>query len=176
VTHPTLRATWTALAALAVLAACGKKAANERVAGPLPPGTHEIPASDVLPPPVRTAACYSSPIRFVFHSQDEWEAFWADERRGCTAPPIPTGVDFKRDMLVFAAMGKRMAPQDSIAVAGTGVRHDTVVVAIRRWMLMDGCPGPRRPTFPTSLVKIPADARPLVFAEEHRRIPCEQGS
>lgn len=176
-THPTRRGTRPALVAalLAALAACGGgEGTDEPPAGPLPPGTHPIAAGARLPAPVRSANCYSGPMRIVFHSQDEWDTYWVDERRGCAAPPLPPGVDFARDMLVYAAMGKRMSPRDRISIDGSGVRNDTVIVALRRVILADGCPGPRRPTFPQSLVKIPADTRPLRFSEEHRRIPCDE--
>lgn len=171
----------TLAAALAALAACagddGKPAIPK--AGPLPPGTEPIAATARFPAPERTPNCYAAPIRIVFHSQMEWDAFWKDERRGCTPPPVPPGVDWAREMLVFAAMGKRMSPLDSISVDGAGVRNDSVIVAIRRWMLADGCPGeqPKGPVFPASLVKIPADtAHPLRFSEEHRKITCDEAA
>jgi hypothetical protein len=167
--------------ALAALAACtqdenGKPTTPK--AGPLPPGTEPIAATSRFPAPQRTANCYAAPIRIVFHSKMEWDAFWSDDRRGCTAPPVPP-VDFQKEMLVFAAIGKRPSPQDSIAIDGAGVRNDTLIVAIRRWMLADGCPGDQAkgPVFPTSLVKIPADtAHPLRFSEEHRKITCDEAA
>jgi hypothetical protein len=177
VTHPIRRALRT-LAAAAALAACGKGGdSKEPPAGPLPPGTKPIAENARYEPPARTAECYASPIRIVFHSRMEWDAFWTDERRGCTPPPVPEGVDFSRDMLVYASMGKRMAPEDRIDIVGSGVRNDSVIVAVRRVMLAGGCTGeqPKGPTFPQSLVRIPADTvHPLRFSEEHRRIPCDQ--
>jgi len=171
----------TLVTALAALAACGggDDKPKEPQAGPLPPGTQPIAATSRFPAPERTANCYASPIRIVFHSQMEWDAFWKDERRGCTPPPVPPGVDWGKDMLVFAAMGKRMSPQDSISIDGAGMRNDSVIVAIRRWMLADGCTGDQAkgPVFPASLVKIPADtAHPLRFSEEHRKITCDQAA
>ncbi|HEX8904534.1 MAG TPA: hypothetical protein VF771_06815 [Longimicrobiaceae bacterium] len=175
-THLTFRGTRAPVAAalLALAAACGGgDRPREYEAGPLPPGTRQIAASARFQPPVRSGNCYSGPIRFVFHSQEEWDNYWVDERRGCTSPPIPAGVDWRRDMLVYAAMGKRMSPKDRISIDGAGVRNDTVIIAIRRWMLMDGCPGPQAPTFPQSLVRIPANNGPVRFAEEHRKIVCD---
>jgi len=176
VTHPTFRGTRSTLltAIVATLAACGK-GDREADTGPLPPGTQPIAASARFQPPVRSEKCYSSPVRIVFHSRMEWDAFWTNERRGCTPPPPPAGVDFAKEMLVYAAIGKRMTPLDRISIDGSGVRNDSLIVVIRRTLLMDGCPGPLQPSFPQSLVKIPADTvHPLRFSEEHRRIPCDQ--
>ena len=177
-TRPTRRGTLWTLAALAVaaLAACGGGDSGGPPAGPLPPGTRPIAANARFQPPARSEHCYASPVRIVFHSRMEWDAFWTDERRGCTPPPVPAGVDFNRDMLVYASIGKRMAAEDRIDIVGSGVRNDSVIVAIRRVVLMDGCTGaqPKGPTFPQSLVRIPADTtHPLRFSEEHRKIPCD---
>ncbi|HEX8245152.1 MAG TPA: hypothetical protein VF541_16695 [Longimicrobium sp.] len=176
-THPTRRGTRTALlaAVLTALAACGGggDANDEPPAGPLPPGTRPLAAAARLQAPARSANCYSGPVRIVFHTQEEWNTYWVDVQRGCAAPPLPPGFDFSRDMLVYAAMGKRMSPRDRISIDGSGVRNDTVIIALRRVMMTEGCPGPRQPTFPQSLVKLPADNRPLRFSEEHRRIPCD---
>ena len=159
-----------ALLLLSALGACGKEGgAGAPDAGPLPAGIEALQAGARLQPPVPAANCYSSPTRIVFHSQAEWNQFWTDERRGCTAPPVQ--VDWSKEMLVYASMGKRMAKEDQISIDGTGVRNDTLLVFIRRSMLAAGCSG-RAATFPQSLVKIPATRQYVRFSEEHRKIPC----
>lgn len=174
-THPRHAPLMAALAALALaaLGACGKEGGSNgsRVAdaGPLPAGIEALSAGARLQPPEPTANCYSAPTRMVFHNQTEWDQFWTDERRGCTPPPVQ--VDWSREMLVYASMGKRMAKEDQISVDGTGVRNDTLLVFIRRSMLAAGCSG-RETTFPQSLVKIPASSMYVRFSEEHRKIPC----
>jgi hypothetical protein len=166
--------TLAALALLVVLGACGKEeepGASAAGAGPLPPGFQAIAADARLEAPARTANCYAAPTRMVFHTQVEWNQFWEDERRGCTVPPLPPGFDFSREMLVFAAMGKRMSEEDRISIDATSTRGDTLLIFVRRTMQESGCAG-RQATFPQSLVKIPADKRYTRFSEEHRRIPC----
>ncbi|MFL5384126.1 MAG: hypothetical protein ACJ8GN_16515 [Longimicrobiaceae bacterium] len=162
--------------AAALLAGCGggeKAPEDAPETGPMPPGTQALAAGARLPPPRVDERCYAPPIRTVFHSELEWNAYWTGVNKTCTAPPLPENVDFAREMLVFASIGKRMSPRDSIAIEGSGVRNDSLIVAVRRWVLKDGCPGPRRPTFPQSLVKVPATTAPVRFSEAHIRIPCE---
>lgn len=171
------RLTALAVVALAVfLAACGTKeegAAEGGVAaaGPLPPGFTAIPANARLEVPVRPENCYAAPTRVVFRNEIAWAQYWTNERRGCTAPPIPAGIDFSRDMLVFASMGKRMSDQDRISIEATSTRPDTLVIFVRRSMQESGCAG-RSTTFPQSLVKVPASGNYVKFNEEHRKIPC----
>lgn len=167
----------TALAPLAalLLAACGGGADAPDV-GPLPPGTSPLAASAKLPAPRVTAQCYSPPVRTVFHSAMEWDAYWQGTNQLCAPPQIPGGVDFSKEMLVFAAVGKRMSPRDSIAIDASGVRNDSLIIVVRRSLLDPGCPGPRQATFPMALVKLPTTAAPVRFSEAHVRIPCEPGS
>lgn len=162
------------LATLLVLAACkGESGPKAPDPGPLPPGTHAIAAAARLPVPAVGGNCYSPPVRIVIKSALEWESYWKGTNVLCTPPPVPAGVDWAKEMLVFAAIGKRMSPQDRVSIDGAGVRNDSLIVVVRRSTLKDGCPGPQQPTFPQSLVKVPADTIPVRFSEAHIRIPCD---
>ena len=178
-THSTLRRRRAAavLAAL-LLGGCKipEKGPEAPDAGPLPEGTRALAASAKLPPPPVTAQCYSPPVRIVFHSAFEWTSYWEGNNVNCAAPPVPAGVDFTKEMLVYASIGKRMSPQDSISIDGSGVRNDSLIVVVRRATLKDGCPGPRRVTYPQALVKLPVgDSIPVRFSEAHLTIPCAPG-
>lgn len=161
--------------AAALLAGCGGGGGEPDAPdlGPMPPGTRALAAGARLPAPRVDERCYAPPVRTVFRSELEWNAYWTGVNATCDTPPLPAGVDFGREMLVFASIGKRMSPQDSIAIDGSGVRNDSLIVVVRRWMLKQGCPGPRRPTFPQSLVKLPVSSGPVRFSEAHITIPCE---
>ena len=176
-THSPRTGRLAALAAIALFATLGACAAEKdaedpaAATGPLPPGFTAIASNARLEIPARSATCYAAPVRKVFRNEIEWTQYWTDDRRGCTAPPIPAGVDFSRDMLVFASMGKRMSDQDRISIDATGTRPDTLLIFVRRSMQDSGCSG-RTATFPQSLVKVPASTDYVKFNEEHRRIPC----
>jgi hypothetical protein len=162
-----------ALAAVA-LAGCKlpEKGPETPDPGPLPPGTRALAAGARLPAPAVTEKCYSSSVRIVFHSAFEWDSYWTGNNALCSAPPLPPGVDFSREMLAYASIGKRMSPRDSLSIDGSGIRNDSLIVVLRRFTLQDGCPGPRRPTYPQALVKLPAGMLPVRFSEVHIRIPC----
>ena len=164
-----------ALLAMLLLAACGggDEAPKAADPGPLPPGTQAIEASARLPEPTVTSQCYSPSTRPVVQSALEWESYWQGTNATCPAPPVPRGVDFSREMLVFAAIGKRMSPQDKISIDGAGVRNDSLIIVVRRTTLQDGCPDGQTPTFPMSLVKLPADSVPVRFSEAHIKVPCD---
>jgi hypothetical protein len=164
-------ATLAAAALIALLAACGKGDAGSSEGGPLPAGFERVAAGARLAPPAVTDRCYSPPTRMVFHSKAEWDTYWFEVTRQCPPPAVPGNVDFGKEMLVYASMGRRMSAEDRMTIEGTGTRGDTLLVFIRRSMRAAGCPG-REKTFPQSLIRIPAGTRPVRFAEEHRKVPC----
>ncbi|HEV7586478.1 MAG TPA: hypothetical protein VGO40_00010, partial [Longimicrobium sp.] len=151
-THSTRRGAAAVALAAALLAGCKlpEKGPETPDAGPLPPGTHALAAGARLPAPPVTAQCYSPPVRIVFHSAFEWESYWQGNNALCTAPPVPPGIDFAKEMMVYVSIGKRMSPRDSISIDGSGVRNDSLIVVVRRYTLKDGCPGARRATYPQS--------------------------
>ena len=161
------------LAAVLALPAC---ADGKKVPGtpPLPPGTSALAEKARLDPPKATQTCYSSPVRTVFHSKQEWDGYWRGNNPTCTPPPAPAGVDWSREMVAYASMGLRMSTLDRISIDGSGVRNDSVIVVVRRYMANESCGGPKAATFPQSLVKLPADTLPLRFSEAHVKIPCDQ--
>jgi hypothetical protein len=125
-----------------------------------------------LTPPAVSEHCYSPPVRTVFRSQAEWDGYWGGNA-SCAVPALPGKLDWGREMLLFAAMGKRMAEADRISIDGTLLRNDSLIVVVRRFMLKPGCPAPRVTTFPQSLVRVPADSLPIRFSEAHVKVTCD---
>lgn len=164
----------TAAAALAALLVASCKGADRPRApdpGPLPPGTHALAGGARLPAPAVTGLCYSPPARVVIRSGQEWDQYWIRKNRRCDPPPLPR-VDFSKEMLVYASIGKRMSPRDRVSIDGAGVRNDSLIIVVRRTTLQDGCPGIQQATYPQALVKLPIDGRPVRFSEAHIHIPC----
>jgi hypothetical protein len=168
----------TAAAALAFLLAAACKGGDDGgpkapAAPPLPPGTQALASSAHLPPPAATSTCYSPPARVVIRSAQEWTEWWIHKNRRCDPPPVPRGVDFAKEMLVYAAIGKRMSPRDQVSIDGAGVRNDSLIIVLRRTTLQESCPTAAQPSFPQALVKLPLDARPVRFSEAHIKLPCD---
>lgn len=163
-----------AAAVLLALSACGGE--KEPEASPLPAGVSAIAADAriAMPAPGRSA-CQPASTRKVFRMDAEWNGFWEyGFAAGCPRPQLPAGFDWSREMIVLAAMGKRGSPADSIAVRGSGVVGDSVLVVLRRTSRQDGCAEPTAQVWPRDLVRIPADKRPVRFVEEQRKLPCPQ--
>lgn len=159
--------------ALAFLAACGGGGEGEKAdEPPLPEGFTRLPEGAALP--VAEASlpqCNAPSTRSVFRRAIEWEAFWVF-REECTAPPVPQGIDFSKEMLVLAAMGKRTSPDEKIAIVGSAVRNDTTVVLVRRSILPPQCPDQGGRHFPAALARVPANDGRVKFLEERTIIPC----
>ena len=125
-----------------------------------------------MPAPERPA-CQPASIRKVFRVDAEWNGYWDHGfAAGCPRPQLPAGFDWSKEMLVLAAMGRRESPADSIQVVGSGVVGDSVLVVLRRTTRAGTCAEPSVRVYPRDLVRIPADARPVRFVEEHRKLPC----
>jgi hypothetical protein len=160
------------LLALPLLPGC-KRDDDKKLPGepPLPDSAVAITDSQRIAPPELGGACYSPPVRTVFHDKEAWNGWWTSENQNCPKPLVPQ-IDFQREMLIYAAMGKRMGSDDRISIEGTQVRHDSLIVYVHRYMLKEGCPAPPVESFPQSLVRVRVDVRPVRFSEAHVKIPC----
>jgi hypothetical protein len=72
-----------------------------------------------------------APLRCIVGSEREWDAvrpLTSIHPDSSFTAPAP---DFDREMLVVAAMGARPTPNYDIAVDGTWLRGDTLVVELR---------------------------------------------
>jgi hypothetical protein len=164
------------LGALLSTAACGgggdEKKADD--ASPLPAGVTPIAAGARMAMPApENPACQPASTRKVFRLEAEWNGFWEfGFPAGCARPQLPAGFDWSKEMVVLAAMGRRESPADSIQVRGSGVVGDSVMVVLRRTSRQDPCSEAKVRVWPRDLVRIPADTRPVRFAEEQRKLPC----
>ncbi|HEV3049434.1 MAG TPA: hypothetical protein VGX50_03960 [Longimicrobium sp.] len=128
-----------------------------------------------MPAPERPA-CQPASIRKVFRVDAEWSGYWDyGFAAGCPRPQLPPGFDWSKEMLVLASMGRRESAVDSIQVVGSGVVGDSVLVVLRRTTRAGSCAEPSVRVYPRDLVRIPTDARPVRFVEEHRKLPCPTG-
>jgi hypothetical protein len=167
-----------AVAALALLAACatetgdadGDSASAKQAA--VPEGYDALPERALIPvAPSAQGQCNAPSTRSVFRKMTEWEQFWTAVE-GCTARPLPADVDWNKEMVVLAAMGKRTSSQEGISIIGSGQRGDTLVVLVRRSVLPPQCPDQGEKSYPISVARFPRNDGRVRFLEERTIIPC----
>lgn len=167
-------------ALLLLAAACGGGSGGEDAekptGTPLPEGVSALAAgARMAMPAAERPACQPASTRKVFRMEAEWNGFWEyGFAEGCPRPALPAGFDWKREMIVLAAMGRRESAADSIQVRGSGVVGDSVLVVLRRTSRQDGCTEPKVRVWPRDMVRIPADTLPVRFVEEQRKLPCPE--
>lgn len=171
----------TTLAALAVLAACATEAGDGGEGGegaasadeaPIPAGYDRLPESArIAVAPNAQGQCNAPSTRSVFRKQMEWNAFWSSVE-GCPVPPLPGDVDFAKEMVVLAAMGKRTSSEEKISIIGSGQRGDTLVVLVRRSILPPQCPDQGEKNYPVSAARFPTSEGRVRFLEERTILPC----
>jgi hypothetical protein len=101
----------------------------------------------------------------------EWEAFWTAVE-GCPARPLPADVDWEKEMVVLASMGKRTSSQEGISIIGSGERGDTLVVLVRRSLLPPQCPDQGEKHYPVAVARFPRNDGRVRFLEERTILPC----
>ncbi len=166
-----------ALAALALLAACAGEEGDRNGAAsadeaPIPAGYERLPESArIAVAPSAQGQCNSPSTRTVFRKLMEWEAFWAAVE-GCPPRPIPQDIDWAKEMVVLAAMGKRTSAEERISIIGSGQRGDTLVVLVRRSVLPPQCPDQGEKNYPISVARLPRNDGRVRFLEERTMLPC----
>lgn len=167
-----------AVFALSALAACateaGERSGGDGGAGEaaLPAGYDRLPEGARVPiAPSAQGQCNAPSTRSVFRSQEEWEGFWSAVE-GCPARPLPADVDFGREMVVLAAMGKRTSAEERVSIVGTGQRGDTLVVLVQRTLLPPQCPDQGEKVYPASAARLPRNEGRVRFLEERTMLPC----
>ena len=156
-----------------LLAACGGGSdGDESAAGPMPPGVSALPAAAAIPvPPVGEPRCATPSDRRVIRSQVEWDAFWGS-MEGCPAPQLPAGFDFAREMLAFVSPGPRRPPVEGVAIAGSGVAGDTVLIFAELTVPREGCTAAAGEPYARALARLPADPGPVRFVQADRPRDC----
>jgi hypothetical protein len=157
----------TALAALLLLAACGRGA---RVSSPPPP-----PPPQPFPPAARVyydnGGGIQDSLRLVVKQANDFATLWQQATSRQASPPPAPAVDFGSQMLLFVGAG-RMTPDDQIAVdsvyvtreldtAGSMVEVLNVVVTTTT-----GCRRFNADAYPLDIVRVRRFDGPIKFVEQ----------
>jgi PrcB C-terminal len=110
-------------------------------------------------------------LRVVVRDRDAWLDVWKrihrpDPNRGPypEPPPLPE-IDFSREIVVVAAMGRRPSSAYAIIIDGAYERNDRLEVVVRSVENRKGCPAYTIMTAPVDIVRLPKTERPVVFRE-----------
>jgi hypothetical protein len=125
-----------------------------------------------LAPYFRYNSGLNEPGRFVLRSEAEWSALWRRITARTGPPREPPAVDFRRDMLLVAAMGTQRTTGYTIRIESVIDQGD----ALRAEVVRTG-PGPRcgvgaALTQPVDIVIVPASAKPVRWAARDEVSDC----
>ncbi len=111
---------WTAVvvAAAAAAAGCGKK---EEAAKEGDGKAMELPGEEfaiLRTFPASTSGGVPEPTRTVLRDQARWDALWAQANSNVAPVPKAPTVDFTKEMVAFAALGRRKSAGYSVEIVG----------------------------------------------------------
>lgn len=165
------------IACLAAVCACpatfAALAAGQPVAPAAPP-RESIPVTRLSTHPHAFAeySGVSDSTETVVRDSVVWRALW--ER--VTAPIFPKprlpDVDFRREMIVVAAMGRRPSGGYDIVIDSAAESANGIEVVVRRTIPGERCLTSAAVTQPIDLARIPARPKPVRFRELEQSVPC----
>jgi hypothetical protein len=111
-------------------------------------------------------------LRTVVRDSVLWRELWARINQPfLPTPPLPT-IDFRREMIVVAALGARPTAGYDVVIEGVAQDSTGIEVALRRQSPAPGCPVAAAMTQPLDLARIPASDHPVRFRERTVVVPC----
>ena len=112
-------------------------------------------------------------LRIVVRDEASWRGVWQKiHRRMVPVPPIPP-VDFKREMVIVAAMGQRPSGGFAIRVDSAMDLGDSLEIVVRTEIPGRGCLRSAAITQPLDLVRLPARPLPVRFRDHSVVEQCD---
>ena len=115
---------------------------------------------------------YADATRLVVRDSAAWRTAWRTLHLGVPEPPLPL-VDFRREMIVVAALGGRLLGGHAIAVDTVRRSGEEIEAVVRTTVPGERCP--RRPAIvePADVVRVPRSERAVAFTERREvRADC----
>ena len=111
-------------------------------------------------------------LRAVVRDSALWRELWARINQPFLPPPPLPSIDFRREMIVVAALGARPTSGYDVVIEGVAEDSTGIEIALRRQAPAPGCPVAAAMTQPLDLARIPASDHPVRFRERTVVIPC----
>jgi len=115
---------------------------------------------------------YADATRLVVRDSVAWRLVWRTLHLGRPEAPLPP-VDFRREMVVVAALGGRLLGGHAIAIDTVRRAGEEIEAVVRTAVPGEGCP--RTPTVvePADVVRVPRSERAVTFTERREvRTDC----
>jgi protease stability complex PrcB-like protein len=110
----------------------------------------------------------------VVRDSSAWLDLWQRVNRPfIPAPPAPL-VDFQREMIVVAALGRRPTAGHDIMIEGAEQDSTGIEIVVRRSAPAPGCPVAAAVTQPVDLARMRIDRRVVRFRERQVVVPCSR--
>ena len=111
-------------------------------------------------------------VRVVVRDSANWRALWTRINRPFIPAPDLPPIDFSREMVVVAGLGKRPSGGYDIVIESVEQDSSGIEVALRRASPAPGCPVPAVMTQPLDVARIPASVLRVRFRERSVVVPC----
>ncbi len=118
------------------------------------------------------ASGFEAAGQFVARDQAAWQALWQQvNARNSPAPALPA-IDFDREMVLVAALGRRASGGHSLRFERAERAGAGIVVTIRQEQPGSGCIVPSALTFPVDIATVPRSSGPVSFKFESVTRDC----
>lgn len=113
--------------------------------------------------------------RLVIRDAGTWQAVWAEVVGQRTPVPEPPSVDFARDMVILAAMGRRGTGGYAIAIDEVSAEGGAgeLRVVVRETAPGPGCMTTQALSAPVTAVRVPQTDDAVTFIERTETFACE---
>jgi hypothetical protein len=111
-------------------------------------------------------------IHVVIRDAARWREYWELIHRPIIPPPRVPDVDFKREMVVLAALGRRPSLGYDILIRSASRDSAGIEVQLRRSNPGPGCAMGAAVSQPVDLARIPASTLRVRFTELITTTPC----
>ncbi len=114
----------------------------------------------------------SDSTRFVVRDSLQWTQMWTRINRPFIPAPSAPRIDFRREMVVVAALGNRPSEGYDVMLERAVEDSAGIEVEVRVSSPASGCPVGAAMTQPVDLARIPASERPVRFRQRNVVVPC----
>jgi hypothetical protein len=111
-------------------------------------------------------------MRVVIRDRARWREYWARIHSPFVPAPSEPEIDFDREMVIVAALGRRPSLGYDILIRSATLDSAGIEVQLRRSKPAQGCPVGAAVTEPVDLARIPASDLRVRFTELITATPC----